>query len=229
MRKFIIISVSVLVSLAFLFFLLFFVFEENKLTETLRREVVEDDIVLVVNDTPVTERELGGYMREVSRDLFEENLSAKQIREHSIEQAIRTAIADDYFREKGITVSEEEVEEELFLYIGRHPSAETKEEYFELVAVEGFSRREIERRLLSDVRMKKLVEIMAKDIEITEEEALDYYKELEEREPEEGKVLKPLEEIEGLIKKNLAKARAREIIDDELDERREKAEVEILE
>ncbi len=223
MKKFIVISVSVLLLLAFLFFLLFFVLEENKLTETLRKET-EDNIALVVNDTPVTERELEEYIREIARDRFRENLSREEIRDLAIEKAIEAMLMDEYFKEKGVVVLGEEIEEEFLLRIKDLPGAETEEEFFEIMARQGFSREEIERDIKISIKTDKLFDLLEKNIDITEEDLLQEY----ERYKETERMILSYEVVKSILERNLTRSIAEEMIADELDERRERVDVEIM-
>ncbi len=200
--------------------------EEEVVVEEEEKEEKEN-VAVIVNGIEITEEDLEKYIEDTVVYRAGEDLADEEIREEAIEEAIWTILEDQYFEEKGITVSEREISEELDFIISNHPDAETEEEFFEIMLTEGFTRREIERTLMYRIRAEKLGEIMAKDIEITEEQLFEYYKELEKK--FEGKPLKPFEEIKDILRENLAKSLAEETIYDEIEKRREEAEIEIME
>ncbi len=196
--------------------------KEEEVVEEPKEE--KENVAVIVNNEIITEEELEKYIEDTIVYRAGEGLSDEEIREEAIELAVITVSDNQFFSQKGIAVSEKEVQKELDSVVSAHPDAETKEEYFEIV---GMTRRDVERSLVFHISMRKLAEIMAREIKITEEQTLDHYKELEKK--FEGLPIKPFEELEDEIKERLAKARAEEIIYNELDERWEEAEIEILE
>ncbi len=178
-------------------------------------EPTEENIAVIVNGVEVTEEELEKYMGDARVYKAGEGLSGKEIRETAIEMAIKTIIEDQYFEEKGITASEEEIEEELNSLVSDYPDVQSN-----------FTRRHIERMLIYRIMVRKLAKTMAESIEITEEEALQYYKEWRK---EIGEDLPPFEEMKDIIEKHLAENQAGVMIYDELEKRREEADVQIME
>ncbi len=183
-------------------------------------EAEEVLIAVIVNSTPVTEKEIEMYMRTVALRRAEENLSSDRIREMATERAIREVIISDYFDEKELTVSEEEIEKELLSRINSHPEAETEEEYFEIMAMQGIDREQILKEAATTAKILKLVRIKME--ETTEEELLDYYAELAEEAKKQGIDLLPFEELE-----DIAEIYATRMVLGELDEYREKANIQL--
>ncbi len=207
----------------FAFLLLFSLGCESK--EEVSIPAKEDVIALVVNGTEITERELEDYIAEIK----DENLTEEETRELAIERAIREVILFSYFEKQGVTASEEEIEKELFSVIEETEGVETEEEYFDLVVMKGYSERKIRVELAASASMKKLTLLIAENIEVTEEEALSFYKEEEARLEAEGveEQLLPFEEIKDIVIEDIivfhTLNRIREIITKE----RENAKVEI--
>lgn len=201
-----------------IFCLVFFVFGCN--SHDIEEEVEEELSVVVI-----TEENIAMHEREIARDKADENLSSEEIREQAMEKAIRREVANSIFKEKGITVSEEELEEELSLVILEKEGVETKEEFFDKMATLGFSEKEIVRDLKNDIKIEKALLLIIKDIEVTEEEAKSYYLYRKEKLEKEGVKLRPLEEIEDTIVKDVTHIFALEELLEKFEKKREEAEI----
>jgi len=188
-------------------------------------DAVKDSTVVIVNEKEITEEEIEAYAREVVRDRADENLSEEEIREDAIERAIRWAAIKNYLEKKGVTASEKEVLAELSLRMLEEEGVETDEEYFDLMAKKGYSREEVERNIKMDIKIGKAFNLILQDIEVTEEEAYQYYKQLEE----EGADLVPFEEIKETAQEDVAHIMATDQLIRDFDKAREGVQVEIME
>jgi hypothetical protein len=219
----------VLFLLTFFFFYFFFVLEENKFLETIKRGEEKNDIALVVNDMPVTEEKIERYIQEISRNHFEENLSSEEARELAIEKAIREVIMTTYFAQKGITISKEEFEEELLWRINRREGVETKEEYYEVMAMQGISQVEAEKDITITAKKEKLITLLMQDIEITEKELFELFsEELKKGGEDIDKMLIPFGTIRDSVQEKRTREIAEEIMFNEIEQLQKEAEIEII-
>jgi hypothetical protein len=183
----------------------------------------EEKIVLVVNGVEVTEKDIENYMREISRDRFEENLSYDEIRDYAIEDAIGFVVTGEYFKEKNIEISDEELDDEIREYILAEQGAETKEDFFRILERKGISRGEFLRNTILFLKNRKLTRIIAESIEVEEEdivEKYDYYKN------EFGDDNFPSYDlVKEFIEKELAHKIAFDVIVDELNDKGREAEI----
>jgi len=185
----------------------------------------ETSVVVIVDGKNITEEEIGTHMEEVTRDRAEENLSIEEIREAAIERAIRRVTLNSHFEEIGISVSEKEIEKAISSRIIAEDGVETEEEYFDLMARHGISRTKVKRDIGMDIKIDKFYLLIVQNVEVSEEEAFDFYKELEEK----GETLRPFEEIKEEIKDHLQEFIVTEEMIRILDDLRQQAEIEILE
>ncbi len=210
-------------------FLLFLVFPLGcESVEKHPEEEITENIAVVVNGMPITEREVEGHIRGITRDRAEEGLSDEEIREVAIEVAIKRVILEECLDEKGIVVTEAEVEEVILSYVADRLDIETKEDYFEFMAMQGLDQREVMEKTKIVIALDRLFEEMAKDIDITDEVAYQHYEQNKEIAEGEGETFPPFEKVKDFLKEELAVLYGTIAALDELDERREKAKVEIL-
>ena len=229
MRKFIFIFIPALLLFAFLFFLFFSSSREKNDADSFKEKSPKGEFSFGLNNIFITEEEIEMYEREISRDREEEGLSVEEIREAAIEKAIKEVVLDRYFKEKEITVSEEEKEEWLSSRIFTEDGVETEEEYFELMARRGISRAEVERKVVIDSKRSKAFNLIIRDIEVTEEEVFDYYLQRKEELEAEGASVASFEDVKGRAEAELRLILALEQLHKEIDEKRESLEIEILE
>ncbi len=203
--------------------------ENEKVTEVVTdgkyNEIEKVLMAVIIDGKVITEEEVEMYMKMIIRDRAEEDLSDEEVREKAIEKATEAVFFNEYLDEKRITISEEEVEEELLLRVKNHSEVETKEEYFEIMATQGVSREEIERDINQTIKTDKLFDLLKKDVEISEEDVLQEY----EHHRETSGVILSFEVAKDMIKRRLTRTTIEEMIADELAGRKKNAEIKILE
>ncbi len=200
---------------AFLFFFLYFQKEEK-----------EEEYVFSVNGVVVSEREFENYRREVARDylLNEEELTLEEQKEKAIEKGVRLKLAEEYLKENGVFPSEEEIKKEINKLALLRPGAENAEEFFQILEMQGFLQEEVKRDTAILLGYKKLAEKIKKEVEVREEEIEERYVWHEEN-IEEGEKMPVFEDVRGELEEEIKEVFAWQFIYEELNEKREKAEV----
>lgn len=187
--------------------------------------VEHENVVLTVNGVSVISTDIEHYLREVSRDYFESKLTPEELRIEAIKAAVAIIVIEEYFNKKNIYISENEVEREIMNYVNRQPGAETKEDYFNIMEMRGYSRQEVLRNIELLLKNQKLEDILAQDIVIDEKDIIERYEwYLEYYENEEVEVL-PFEDAKESIRKEIAIERAVDIIQGELNLEGENSEI----
>jgi hypothetical protein len=185
---------------------------------------IVEDVVMSVNGVLITERDIEHYLREVSRDYFGSNLTAEELEKEARRTAVALIVIEEYFNKKNIHISEDELEREIALYVEKQAGAETKEDYFNIMEMRGYSRQEVLRNIELSLKNRKLENLLAKDIIIDEEDVIERYEWYKQYyENEEDMNILPFEELEELIRQELAIERAVDIITEELNEEGEKS------
>ncbi len=180
----------------------------------------EGKIILKVNDTSISERDIEHYFREVARNNFGEELSYDELKKQAIERAIMFVIVEEYYNKKNVFLSQDEIEEEIRKYIELQPGVETREEFFKLVEMRGYSREEFLRNTEFFMKNRKLKEIMVETIEIDESDMLEEYNKYIE-----DPSLLPFEELKEYIRIGMAMEIARYIIIEEINEEERNSEI----
>ena len=194
--------------------------------ENFQEEVIEDP-VMIVNGVLVSKSDFLKYEREVFRNNFEENLSDEELKEEAQRRAIYYIVTQEYFDEKGVNLTPNEIENAIIEYVIREPNAETKEEYFNIMETRGYSKEERMRDITLFLRTRKLIDTMIKDIDVDEEDIIARYKEYEES-GREGYTLRSFEDARASIEREIASDTAMSIIVQELNERGEQAKIQYL-
>jgi hypothetical protein len=177
----------------------------------------EENLVLTIDGKKITERDIEYYIREVSRDNFESDLSTEEIRNKAIDLAVMFVIVEKYYNKKNIHVSEEEIENQIARYMEAQPGVETKEDFFRLVEMRGYSREEFLRDTEYFLKNRKLAAIIAEGIDVSEEEVLEEYT-IFKNENIDSDFLPEFEDIKEFIKNQVAFDKAIAIITEEINE-----------
>ncbi len=159
----------------FAFFLFsFFVFlfigdyhrEEEIKTEEVPKEekvtVIKPVIIFKEEGVVVSEAELNEYMKEIEKSTGKLKLSYNNLKEAAIERAIIVTAENLYFKEKGITAREDEVDEIMDSLHRRKILEELLKDFYS---------SEIERVIAFEIKANKLILRLIKEKELTIEEA----------------------------------------------------------
>ena len=194
--------------------------------KNIEKDGVVEDVVMSVNGVLITAKDIDHYLREVSRDYFESELTPEELEEEARRTAVALVIIEEYFDKKNIHISEDELNEEIIRYVEKQPGAETKEDYFNIMEMRGYSRQEVLRNIELSLKNQKLEDLLAKDIVIDEKEIKERYEWYQQYyENEEDMEILPFEEAEELIRKELAIEKAVDIITEEINKEGEKSEI----
>ncbi len=197
---------------------------------------IDEDVALRVNETTYSFEEFEDAADRVSQEFQMQGMEAteEEIKEHTIERIVQEALLVEHASEKGIEVTQEEVEEQ-FKETMEMSGMENEEEFLSQLEMQGIkSREELEELLKTEVKIMKLIDLYAEDIEITDEEMEEAYDEyvqymegFEGMEGMEQEVL-PFEEMEGDMKKGLAQERVYPILLSKIEEMEKEADIEIF-
>ncbi len=207
-------------------FVFLFITKDAFLNLKEEKDLAEENLAFFVNNNPVTEIEIESYIREIIRDNFTENISMEGAREMAIEKIVKIIITNDYFDSQGIFVTEEDFENELLSLIINQPGVETEEEYFDIMAMQGFSREEVERNTIMSLKMNKLIYHLSQDVYIDEENIFQKYEQYKNNSA--GGMVLPLDMVEDIIKKELSEEIAEEKIIEEVEKLVREAEIKIV-
>ncbi len=188
------------------------------------QEEVSEDPVMIVNGVFVDKKDFLEYKREAFRDNFENNLSEEELREEAQRKAIYYVVTQEYFNEKGISLTPNEIENGIMEYVLREPNAETRAEYFNIMEARGYSEEERVRDITLLLKTQKLIDVMAQDIVVDEEDIIAKYEEYENMDYERYTLL-PFEDARDMIEKEIVSGIALSIIAQELNEKGEQAKI----
>jgi FKBP-type peptidyl-prolyl cis-trans isomerase (trigger factor) len=192
----------------------------------MKEEEVIKDAVMSINGVLITERDIDHYLREVSRDYFESDLTPEEIEDEARRTAVALVVIEEYFDKKNIYISEDEIEKEIMNYVEQQPGAETKEDYFNIMEMRGYSRQEVMRNIELSLKNQKLEDLLAKDIVVNDKDIQERYEWYQQYyENDEDMEILPLEEVKELIRQEIAIEKAVDIITEELNQEGERAEI----
>jgi hypothetical protein len=200
----------------------FFFFKAN--------ETLINKEILSVNGEIITESQIKDTIKEVLRDYGRDgisNTSEEKAREDAIEKLKRTIVVSQYLEEKKVSLSSEEIDLLYNQIISEKEGVETKKDYFQLMSLEGFTEEELERNIVIEGRYQKRIENISKGMEITEEE-LEAYGDIKNYVKDEITAIMPFfnfEVSEETLKEEIKKAKAKDFVDKEIEEKIEKAEI----
>ncbi len=199
------------------------------LSSTEPKETVEDGVIRV-NETEMSEKEFSmimNYMKERMQGEAmmrgEEAPGLELVREKAIEEAIEYLLLQEYIRESGVIAEEEEIEKFYNEIIGSDPSLETKEEFFTQLEKEGLDKEEVHERIILQLSVERILDMYAKEANITTEDVEKYYEELQEM----GADIPPFQEISEMLADDLIMTKAQEKLSLALEKEKEGADIEI--
>lgn len=194
--------------------------------DAVEKEEVTADVLMSVNGVLITKKDIDHYLREVARDYFDSNLTSEELEEEAKRTAVALVVIEEYFNKKNIHISNDELEKEIMRHVEKQPGAETKEDYFNIMEMRGYSRQEVLRNIELSLKNQKLEDLLAKDIVVDEKDIQERYEWYQQYyENEEGVEVLPFEDVKELIKRELAIEKAVDIITQELNEEGEKSEI----
>jgi hypothetical protein len=186
--------------------------------------------VLSVNGEIITENQIKGATKEIFRDYKRSginNISEKKAREDAIEKLKGIVVMNEYFEEKKVSLSPEEIDALYNQIISEKVGVETKKDYFKLMLLDGFTEEELERNLVLEGKYQKRIENISKGMEITEEE-LEAYGDIKNYAKDEITAIMPFfnfEVSEETLKEEIIKAKSKAAVDTEIKTEIENAEI----
>ncbi len=139
-------------------------------------ENIENNVIVaLVGEKEIKITDVEKYQREISRDYFDKTLSNNEIWEEALKKAIRTELFSVYFNSREMTISQNDYKKALQYIIDREVGSESKEDFFQVMEMRGFSSEEIEREVMISLKYEKLKELEIGKIIVTKDDILEEY------------------------------------------------------
>jgi FKBP-type peptidyl-prolyl cis-trans isomerase (trigger factor) len=192
---------------------------------------VDKDVAMEVNGMQFSVYEFNQMADQITQEyaMYGMILSEEEIKEEVVDRLVQQALLMQLAEEKGIEISAEELEEYFQEIMAMYGMSE-EEEFLKQLEEEGFSdRAEIDKILTSEIRINKILDHFAEDIDITQEEIEEAYNQFVQQVEEVGGVeqIPTLEEREDEIRQSLMEEKVSPVVLAKLEEMREDAEVKI--
>ncbi len=188
-----------------------------------------EDVVVEVNGVEFSFDDFNRVLSQVQQQYMMQGmeLSEEELREIAVESLVQQALLMELADEKNIDVSQEELED-YFQEIMTMYGMDNEEELLGQLKEEGLdTRAEVDEVLTSEIRVDKLVELFAEDVDVTQEEVEEAYNLFAQQVEEfEGAEQVPsFEEVEEEIKESLIQEKVVPVILTKLEEMEESAEI----
>jgi len=214
----------VLISVILFAFTAYLLFVDEK--EESDEQEEKQDYVLSVNGTGFTGEQVEKYKSEVARNLLrqgESDVSEERILDDAVKRITREVVSKNYYREKGVSVSQNEVEDIIRGYVSEYPGVERQDDFFRTMEMRGYKKEEIIRGTELLVSHDKAIFKLSQEMEITEDDVKEEYNKYVEM--YDGEDVLPLEDIYEDFLEAVLYQRADDNILQELEKRKEGAEI----
>lgn len=213
---------------------LFFLEKEGRSSTTLFSSIIEkqqnNKVVAIVNDEEIISEKLNTSIRQFSQMAASQGVDTSDpealagIREQALDVIVNTTLLKQAATEKGIVVTDEEVEERINTI---RTDLGGEEELAERMAVVGISSDQLVTDIKDELLIQQLLDILFSeaDFSITEDEVIAVY----ESAGGEEAGLPALEEVRGEVEAQIIASKEQVVIDEYLAALREEATIEIIE
>ena len=191
----------------------------------------EGEEALIVNGETFSQEDLDRTVDQVTQELqmYGLDLGEEELRQEAIDRLIQEALLAQYADERGLDVTQEEIDDEfneLMMMYG----IQSEEEFLSQLEAEGIEGRDQVDDLLGlEVQINKLIELYSEEVEVTDEEVNDAYDQLvAQMEGVDEDEIPALDEVRGEIENDLIQQKVTPLLLDRIEELREEAEIEIL-
>ncbi len=190
---------------------------------------------LRINDTVFSRNELNQIANQITQEFEMYGVSAtkEEIKQETVDRAIQQTLILDYAKERGIEVTQEEINDQINQIMGMYQFQE-EQELLDLLREQGISsRKELENLLSLEIKIDKLVELYSEEVDVTEEEARqaydDYAQQMEgvSAMGEMDQEILTFKEMENDLKTQIAGEKVAPLLLSKIEELKEEAEIEI--
>ncbi len=196
-----------------------------------------DEVVIAVNEEEMTRREFDIIFKNIQERYLQtmgEEETAKfteEIKEEAKNAAVEQLLFVSYAKSEGIEISREEVEEFYLEVIEADPGVATKEDILKIWEGEGFREEDADKQVKSALMYEKIYDKYLEEIEITEEEIEEAYRDylawVDEVGAPEGEVME-FNEIKEELKEFVSQEKIYRIIEEEIEKFREESDIRIF-
>ncbi|WP_100012189.1 SurA N-terminal domain-containing protein [Lentibacillus sediminis] len=184
-------------------------------------EVAEDTSVAAVNDTEITGEKYNPVYLQVKTQLSQSGQDVsdlQQVRELTLNLLVEEELILQDAAEKGIEVTDEEVQSQLDLI-----KEQTGEELTAVLEQLRLTEEQFKAQLTDDLTTSKYMDSEF-EVEVTDEEVQEFYDQLQEQGSEVGE----LGQMEDLIREQLTMNKTQQLLADRVVELKENADVKML-
>ncbi len=200
-------------------------------------DVVDENIAIRINETTYTIDAFNNMLNGVNQELQMQGVeeTKEELKDRTIEAMTQEALLIEYATDKGIEVTQEEIDEQ-FEQAMMMSGVENEEEFLSQIEMQqGIEGRDaIDDILKSDITINKLIELYEEEVEVTDEELQQtydqYVQQMEQFEGVEGMEQEILsyEDAEGEMVDSLVQEKIYTLIISKIEEMEEDADIEIF-
>ncbi|MFD2044299.1 SurA N-terminal domain-containing protein [Ornithinibacillus salinisoli] len=185
-------------------------------------KVAEDEVVATINGTEVTGDQYNPVYLQTKLNAANYGMDVSDqeaLKEQTINELIAQELIKQEAEDKGVEVTDEEVQNELDVY--KEENGDEFSAYLEQVQI---TEDEFKDQIGFTLMLNKYMEQELQVDEISDEEIKDTYDQLKE----ENEDIMSFEEAKTVLKQNLTKQKQNELLQAKIDELKEQAEIETL-
>jgi hypothetical protein len=190
----------------------------------------ENNTALIVNGEEYSKADFNSLIDKTASqyEMYGMETTKKDLKDQAVEQAVQEILLAELAENKGVEVTDEDVQEFTEELISMYGAAD-EEELVTMLKEQGLKdKEEMDGLFRKQVEIDKLIEIYSEDIEVTEDEVENYYQTYKEQAESSGQEVPALEEVREDIKLSLIQERATQLILEEIEKMKEDAEIEVL-
>jgi hypothetical protein len=190
----------------------------------------ENNTALIVSGEEYSKADFNSLIDKTASqyEMYGMETTKKDLKDQAVEQAVQEILLAELAENKGVEVTDEDVQEFTEELISMYGAAD-EEELVTMLKEQGLKdKEEMDGLFRKQVEIDKLIEIYSEDIEVTEDEVENYYQTYKEQAESSGQEVPALEEVREDIKLSLIQERATQLILEEIEKMKEDAEIEVL-
>lgn len=194
--------------------------EEQDLEMTKDEEVDEDEIIASINGTDIKGLEYNSTYAQTKMMFGQQGLDVSDqdtIKEKVVDALVERELIMQDATEQGIEVSEKEVESELDTI-----KSENEEQFTMVLDQFNLTEDDYKEQLTFEIVLDEYMSSEFKDIEVTDDELKETYDELKEQNEE----MPEFDEIKDDLKADLSERKEMEMLEEKIEELKDKADVE---
>ncbi len=198
-----------------------------------------DNIAIRINDSTFSREELNQIINQVTQELeiYGVSASKEEILDEAMERLIQQTLILDYAEERGVEVSQNEIESQFSDLMSMYQVQDEKE-FLSLLEEQGIKNKdEVEKILSLEIKINKLIDLYGKEIDVTDEEVKevydDYYNQMKDMREMEGteemdQEIPSFKEMEIDLRNQLVQEKVTPLILNKIEKLKEEADIEVF-